>query len=340
MTTITQNYKPLEIQSDYSVSNERKRIYTESLQNTLEEIGGIGAMWYLPPESFIQAHSYLTSNLDSNTLSFKNTLEQEQTLATKATSQMQDFLTLPNLSEINKNLNAKDSKNTFGGYSIDSNGFMGEDFNKAAGLPSDYKIHKNVLQALNDFYTVSVVSNYESIDLIAGISNANKEFNRLFTEDKSSYTKEEIMQKTKGGKGEFYENYFDTALMQDYKNKDGTFQREGIMVMYGLKSGALEYVESPHTIKRERKEDFTIPNNAKEKTPEEKAKELKDALDDYYLKAIEVSKRESVPNKEYSIPNSIAKELHKDKISQLEINKAIEKFKNHSAGGEWIKVQR
>ena len=34
------------------------------------------------------------------------------------------------------------------GYSMDSEGFMGEDFNKAAGLPSNFKIHK---KSLNEF---------------------------------------------------------------------------------------------------------------------------------------------------------------------------------------------
>ncbi|MBX7491028.1 Cj0814 family flagellar-dependent secreted protein [Helicobacter turcicus] len=141
------HYKPLEIQSDYSVSNARREIYIQSLQNELKK-SGVATQSSIPlPNLNIQTHSYLTSNT-TNLLSFKNTLEQEQTLATKAISQMQDFLTLPNLSEINKNLNAKDSKNTFEGYSVDKNGFMGEDFNKAAGLPSDYKIHKETLDKM------------------------------------------------------------------------------------------------------------------------------------------------------------------------------------------------
>ncbi|SUX12144.1 Uncharacterised protein [Campylobacter upsaliensis] len=31
------------------------------------------------------------------------------------------------------------------GYSVDKNGYMGSDFNKAAGLPEDFKIHKSFL---------------------------------------------------------------------------------------------------------------------------------------------------------------------------------------------------
>ncbi|MDD7090918.1 Cj0814 family flagellar-dependent secreted protein [Campylobacter sp.] len=36
------------------------------------------------------------------------------------------------------------------GYSVDSKGFMGSDFNKAAGLPQDFKIHKSTLDAINN----------------------------------------------------------------------------------------------------------------------------------------------------------------------------------------------
>ena len=36
------------------------------------------------------------------------------------------------------------------GYSVDSKGFMGADFNKAAGLPNEFKIHKSTLDAINN----------------------------------------------------------------------------------------------------------------------------------------------------------------------------------------------
>ena len=36
------------------------------------------------------------------------------------------------------------------GYSVDSKGFMGADFNKAAGLPAEFKIHKSTLDWLNN----------------------------------------------------------------------------------------------------------------------------------------------------------------------------------------------
>ncbi|ENU2731263.1 Cj0814 family flagellar-dependent secreted protein, partial [Campylobacter coli] len=34
------------------------------------------------------------------------------------------------------------------GYGVDANGYMGSDFNKAAGLPNDFKIHKSTLDEI------------------------------------------------------------------------------------------------------------------------------------------------------------------------------------------------
>ena len=340
---ISNSYKPLEIQSNYSVSDERKEIYTQTIQNEMKEKGLSGvAQWYIPPESFIQAHSYLTSNAD-NPLSFKNTLEQEQLLASKAINQMQNFLSSPYFATLRGNqqshlTNNADSKNTFGGYSTDEYGFMGEDFNKAANLPSDYKIHKNALQALNDFYTVSILSSYESIDIIAGISYANQELNSLLTSNKKYYTKEEIMQMTKGSKGEFYQDDFETLLMQDYNNEKGEFQIEGVLLMYAMKSGAFENSQSAYTIKRESESNSTIVNE-QEKTPEEKAKAMKDSLMEYYMNAIEASRKESENQEENIVFSNGIMQKIKDRANQLEINNQTEKMKNYSAGGEWIKVQ-
>ncbi|HEC2373061.1 TPA: hypothetical protein R2A60_000667 [Campylobacter jejuni] len=40
------------------------------------------------------------------------------------------------------------STNTAYGYSVDKDGYMGSDFNKAAGLPEDFKIHKSTLDEI------------------------------------------------------------------------------------------------------------------------------------------------------------------------------------------------
>ncbi|EGA9335995.1 hypothetical protein H6I88_001201, partial [Campylobacter jejuni] len=53
------------------------------------------------------------------------------------------------------------STNTAYGYSVDKDGYMGSDFNKAAGLPEDFKIHKSTLdeierKAENNSYTSDI----------------------------------------------------------------------------------------------------------------------------------------------------------------------------------------
>ncbi|HHS6947055.1 TPA: Cj0814 family flagellar-dependent secreted protein [Campylobacter jejuni] len=42
------------------------------------------------------------------------------------------------------------STNTAYGYSVDKDGYMGSDFNKAAGLPEDFKIHKSTLDEIEE----------------------------------------------------------------------------------------------------------------------------------------------------------------------------------------------
>ena len=61
------------------------------------------------------------------------------------------------------------------GYSVDAKGFMGVDFNKAAGLPQDFKIHKSTLDAI-------VLHNQKHPNSI-NFSMETKKDNALFGED-------------------------------------------------------------------------------------------------------------------------------------------------------------
>ncbi|ELM1097078.1 flagellar biosynthesis protein FlgG, partial [Campylobacter coli] len=60
------------------------------------------------------------------------------------------------------------------GYSVDKDGYMGSDFNKAAGLPEDFKIHKSTLDEIERYNTdlnahtanyLGVSSYYSNIDM-------------------------------------------------------------------------------------------------------------------------------------------------------------------------------
>ncbi|EKP5789245.1 hypothetical protein P3O93_001810, partial [Campylobacter jejuni] len=58
------------------------------------------------------------------------------------------------------------STNTAYGYSVDKDGYMGSDFNKAAGLPEDFKMHKSTLDEIYNFNEAQ----YQDIKEQLGIS--------------------------------------------------------------------------------------------------------------------------------------------------------------------------
>ena len=98
------------------------------------------------------------------------------------------------------------------GYTVDKAGFMGADFNKAAGLPQDFKIHKCTLDELSRFAERNHVLNRikskdEQIKIFDNIDMADtiKHYYRLFDQmtsalgdDKKSYTLADIGKLPKG----------------------------------------------------------------------------------------------------------------------------------------------
>ena len=98
------------------------------------------------------------------------------------------------------------------GYTVDKSGFMGADFNKAAGLPQDFKIHKSTLDELSRFAERNHVLNRikskdEQIKIFDNIDMADtiKHYYRLFDQmtsalgdDKKSYTLADIDKLPKG----------------------------------------------------------------------------------------------------------------------------------------------
>ncbi|EAI7237709.1 hypothetical protein CK720_03830 [Campylobacter upsaliensis] len=76
------------------------------------------------------------------------------------------------------------------GYSVDKNGYMGSDFNKAAGLPEDFKIHKSTLdeierKAENNSYIsdkkqyLGIDKYYTNIDMAETIRQYYNQFNQI-----------------------------------------------------------------------------------------------------------------------------------------------------------------
>ncbi|MCI7076047.1 Cj0814 family flagellar-dependent secreted protein, partial [Campylobacter sp.] len=99
-----------------------------------------------------QANSNETFNLE-----FPAEIEIQSDIKTTKKLNGIEYLEFPSSNvEINSAMNSAlsqataVSQATAYGYSVDSKGFMGADFNKAAGLPQDFKIHKSTLDAINN----------------------------------------------------------------------------------------------------------------------------------------------------------------------------------------------
>ncbi|ECL1892151.1 hypothetical protein FR539_09205, partial [Campylobacter coli] len=91
------------------------------------------------------------------------------------------------------------------GYSVDKDGYMGSDFNKAAGLPEDFKIHKFTLDEIERVaeYNVSDIREYLGVDkYYSNIDMAEtiKQYYNLFSNalsqsfpnDKTSFSEADI----------------------------------------------------------------------------------------------------------------------------------------------------
>ncbi|EAI7660388.1 hypothetical protein CNU43_07505 [Campylobacter coli] len=98
------------------------------------------------------------------------------------------------------------STNTAYGYSVDKDGYMGSDFNKAAGLPEDFKIHKSTLDEIYSFNTsfkehtandLGVSNYYTNIDMADTIRQYYSKFNQIINHsfgnsNKTSFSVEDL----------------------------------------------------------------------------------------------------------------------------------------------------
>ncbi|EDP6889822.1 hypothetical protein GQ261_03445 [Campylobacter upsaliensis] len=98
------------------------------------------------------------------------------------------------------------------GYSVDKNGYMGSDFNKAAGLPEDFKVHKSTLDEIYNFNEAQYqdikeqlgISRYfTNIDMADTIKQYYNQFNQIVNHtfndtNKTSFTEADINSMPKG----------------------------------------------------------------------------------------------------------------------------------------------
>ncbi len=98
------------------------------------------------------------------------------------------------------------STDTAYGYSVDKDGYMGSDFNKAAGLPEDFKIHKSTLDEIERFNQHNMAgatsgNYYDSFDMASIVKSHYNSFNqviRAFPNDKTSFSEADLEQLPKG----------------------------------------------------------------------------------------------------------------------------------------------
>ncbi|EGC7425966.1 hypothetical protein H9Y29_000276 [Campylobacter coli] len=92
------------------------------------------------------------------------------------------------------------------GYSVDKDGYMGSDFNKAAGLPEDFKIHKSTLDEIERFNQHGMADEtsgnyYDSFDMASIVKSYYNSFNQVisaFPNDKTSFSEADLEQLPKG----------------------------------------------------------------------------------------------------------------------------------------------
>ena len=84
------------------------------------------------------------------------------------------------------------------GYKVDKDGYFTDEFNKQAGIPSDYKIHSSTLESLVRIETQSdyMKRTFDSIDILKTVNNAYKILSQIVGEDtlnsKDSFSIDEI----------------------------------------------------------------------------------------------------------------------------------------------------
>ena len=84
------------------------------------------------------------------------------------------------------------------GYKVDKDGYFTDEFNKQAGIPSDYKIHSSTLESLVRIETQSdyMKRTFDSIDILKTVNNAYKILSQVVGEDtlnsKDSFSSDEI----------------------------------------------------------------------------------------------------------------------------------------------------
>lgn len=103
-----------------------------------------------------------------------------------------------------QNSDIVDTNDSILGYKVDKDGYFTNEFNKAAGIPDDYKIHSDTIKSLVNVRTNKgdFTRSFKAIDIAKTVGNAYKVLTQLVDEktlnSKESFTTDEISKFTQG----------------------------------------------------------------------------------------------------------------------------------------------
>lgn len=133
--------------------------------------------------------------------------------------------------KINTKSYAINNTNEVLGYKVDKEGYFTSEFNKAANIPADIKIHSSTMQSLVDFWanenTSSMIKTFESIDIAKTVGNAYKILSQLIDKDtldsKANFTLDEIKNLPQGYEFNRQSLKIDKIINKDYENLSLSF---------------------------------------------------------------------------------------------------------------------
>lgn len=133
------------------------------------------------------------------------------------------------------------------GYGIDKDGYYTSDFNEAADIPNDYKIHSSTMESFAKMKTNenNLLRIFRNVDIAKSVGNAYKILSQVVGEDilnsKSSFSKDEIAQFPQGYEynmqslkvSKVYNTIFElNDATQRFDYKQGRKSREGISDLF------------------------------------------------------------------------------------------------------------
>lgn len=126
--------------------------------------------------------------------------------------------------------------NTILGYKVDSDGYFMSDFNKAAGIPDDFKIHSSTMESLVRIQTqdkenpILFKTYFKSVDIAATAGNAYRMLTQILGKDtlnqQGNFSKEQLATLPQGFEYDavllevtkVYDTIIDTAVAMDRFN--------------------------------------------------------------------------------------------------------------------------